>query len=101
MTKPVIPQLTTHKIIAFYLTEFVKNAELTGNNIISSVTIETDIQRYAINNFSVFRLPTTYSRAFREIREKNLFPKFKITELENPDIKSKVKYFKIERAKEN
>lgn len=100
MTKPLIPKPTTHKIIAFYLTKFVKNAELTGNNIISSITIETDIHRYAINNFGVYHLPTTYSRAFREIREKNLFPQFKITELENPDIKSKVKYFKIEKAKE-
>lgn len=63
---------TIYDIIREYILKGINESE-SKLCFISSISFETTIPSFGKNHFGIYHLPTSYSRAWREIREKNMY----------------------------
>jgi hypothetical protein len=91
--KGLAPTATAKDVIYAYL----KRKLLIGDNEISSHHFETELVKYGELYWGVTKLPSAYSRAWRDIRQKEEYINHDITSVEKIDTESAEATWKIVR----
>lgn len=87
--------MTVYEIIYNYIKEkLILNDEIFLNN----VQIENSIREFGKERYGITHTAETYVRGFRDVRQNKRFKDLEIIEQSLP--KSKLKYFKIKRLKD-
>lgn len=85
--------MTVKRIIIRYL-------ELNPGVRIANHIFETVVPQFGQNVYGILHSPGTYSRAWRDLREKNELPKYGFSAIEVETNNSKEKYFVVRRLSE-
>ena len=92
--KTLQPIVTAKDVIFAYLKRKLKM----GTNEVSSHHFETELVKYGELYWGVLKLPSAYSRAWREIRQKEEYKNHDITSVDRLDTESAEATWKIVKS---